>query len=278
MSDLTNKIEFPVIDYEKLEDGSLPKGEIEGQLDKMLQFLLHVNMLKSTSYLAKDTLDKAREVDDKLGQLKKRYPQLIGVVQNILGRKIKEMAGQSSDSKTLFNRLRILTAEAEFQSSLQEWKEADLNKVPVGLTKSFLVKLYDPRTHEARYFLPKNWRHPVHKRTALILRDLSFKAREAYKTERGITDPLKSEPEKTVEPEVLIQPETPQVPEIPADKPTKTKKPRDKKSKSKDETTDKTAATQKKKVAAKIRDEEDEADIRQIKSTKDFRDLEFLKK
>lgn len=267
MSDLTNKIEFPVLDQEKLEAGSLPKSEVLGWVEKTLQSLLHVSMLKSsgTSYLARETLDEAQKIDEKLNQLKEQFPQLRGATQNILGRTIKEMAAQSGDSKTLFNRLRILTAEAEYQGSLQEWKEADLEKVPAGLIKSFLVKLYDPRTKEARYFLPKNWRHPVHKRTALILKDLSFKAREAYKAERGIpkTEPPKSET-------TTFLPETPKTQaETELTKPRTPKKPR------KPE-----AETKKKGAKAAIqveeREKDDNAEIREAKKVGSFAEIKNI--
>ncbi len=80
---------------------------------------------------------------------------------------------------------------------------------------------------------------------------------------------------KRVEPETPAQsflPEMPKIPEIPADKPEKTT--RRKKAETPAEKSDKkAAATQKKKITEKIREKEDEVDIKSVKSFADIQDL-----
>jgi len=266
-------IEFPEINWEDLKKGALSKDKVWDEIEKAIKFLLEVRMLKSTSFLSRATIDNAKDTGRKLNELKEEYPQVHGVVQNLLGRMIKERAEGDSDSRTLFNRLRILTIEAAFHGSLKEWNEKDLEKVPIGLRKNFEVRLYNPRSKETRYFLPRNWRNETHKRTALVLRDLSFKARNAYHSEHEI--PKKKEaPAKTP-----TEPKT-----KPKAEPKSEAKPRPNKSKKKSapkkvvkktkkavkDSDRKRAAVQKKRIVEKARKAEDEVDIKKVKSLADI--------
>lgn len=262
-------INFPEINWEKLSEGALSKELIWEELDKGVKFLLEVQRLKKTSFLAKDTTEKATEVLRKMEELAKQYPQIRGVVQNIFGRQAKEMAGQNGDSRTLFSRLDFLVQEAVFYGSLVEWKEEDLAKVPFGLKKDFEVRLYDPRTKQTRHFVPSSWRNDTQKRTALVLRDLSFKARDTYNVERG-----KSKPETPLTPPVKVETETkindfvppPAKDELPAE--SKTQKPMTPKKfkKNYDPKVGKKAKAQK----DQDREEQDEKDLKSVRSLADI--------
>jgi len=270
MSEKNNSriIEFPLINWAELKKGSLPKGEVAGKIREALKSLIEVQMLKLTNFLSKDTLDKADEISDQLEELKNQYPQLIGVTQNLLGQQIRDLAEKKGDSRTLFDRLRILAIETTFQGALQKWDEKDLGRVPMGLRQNFMIQIFNPKTRETIYLLPQNWRNPVHKRIALILRDLSFKARETYKAEKeGKTAPI-----ATPKSETPAEPETPKTPELPAD-PNKSKPKRTQKSKPEKTPEDK-AGKQAKASQAKALEKEDENEIKKIRS---LADLDFLK-
>jgi len=272
-------INFPEINWEKLHEGAISKEMVWGELEKSVKFLLEVQMLKKTSFLSRDTLEKAREVSEKMAELKQQYPQIIGVVQNILGRKIKEMVEKDGDSKVLFSRLEFLVQEAVFYGSLREWSEKDLAKVPFGLKKGFEVRLYDPRSKQSRHFLPTNWRNNTHKRTALVLRDLSFKARNTYRAEKGIPV-APAVPQKPAEtPKELIKTKSKSKPKKAA--PKKKKAPARKKTTQKDEV-EKKAAKRVKKVRVEDEKKEAEKEIREAKKGISLTDnpdaLDFLKK
>lgn len=277
MSEQNNSriIEFPKINWAELKKGSLPKGEVAGKIRDALKSLIEVQMLKVTNFLSKDTLDKADEINDQLEELKNQYPQLIGVTQNLLGQQIKDLAEKKGDSQTLFDRLRILAIEAIFQGTLQKWDERDLGRVPMGLRQNFMVQIFNPKTRETIYLLPRNWRNPVHKRIALILRDLSFKARETYKAEKegkaaSIATPKS---ETSAKPQAPAEPETSQTPEPPADL-NKSKPKRAEKSKP-EQTPEDRAGKRAKASKAKALKEEDENEIKKVKS---LADLDLLRK
>jgi hypothetical protein len=251
-------INFPEINWEKLKEGAISKEMVWEKLQEGIKFLLNVGMLKKTNLLAPETLQKAKEVLRGMEELNKKFPQVLGMIQNIFGRQAKEMAATEGDSRALFSRLEFLVQEAMFYRVLAEWKEEELVKVPYGLKKDFEIRLYDPRSKQARHFLPASWRNDTHKRTALVLHDLSFKARETYKTEKGIT---KTEPIKTES-------------EIKTESKPQTRKPRTKKTKPEQAPEDK-AGKQVKASKAKAREKEDENEIKKVKS---LSDLDFLKK
>jgi len=199
MSNQKRTINFPSINWEELKRGALSKDKVWEEIQKCVKQLLDIQMLKRTNFLSKNSIEKAREIEQKLDELKQNYPQIRNVVQNILGREIKEIAIQKGESRSLFERLSVTTQEAVFHGSLQEWSEERLKEVPVGLKRSFLVRIRDGKNY--RYFLPANWRNNVHKRTALVLRDLAEKATRTWKEENGIPlvanpDPAKSKPVK----------------------------------------------------------------------------------
>lgn len=254
-------IEFPEINWSDLKKGALSKDKVWDEIEKAIKFILEVQMLKSTEFLHRDTIENARETEKRLNDLKEEYPQVNGVVQNLLGKRIKEWAESDGNSRTLFSRLRILTIEASFHGCLKEWDEKDLEKVPIGLRKNFEIRLYNPRTKETHYFLPRNWRNETQKRTALILRDLSFKAQSTYRAERGIEPRKRETPVETPKTEEKVVKKTVTK--------TKPKKPSSKKAKE----GDKKAAKQAKVSKAKIRKEEDEVDIRSVKSLADLSEL-----
>lgn len=253
-------INFPEINWEKLHEGAISKEMVWEELEKGVKFLLEVRMLKKTSFLAKETIERAKEVLGKMEELAKQYPQIRGVVQNIFGRQVKETSAKDGDSRTLFSRLEFLIQEAVFYGSLTEWTETDLAKVPYGLKKDFEIRLYNPRSKQTRYFLPASWRNDTHKRTALILRDLSFKARDTYKAEKE----SKAAPIAALKSETPAELETPKT----TNKPKGTKK-------SKPEKTPKDkAGKQAKANKAKNLKKEDESEIKKVKS---LADLDFLK-
>ena len=262
-------INFPEINWEKLHEGAISKEMVWEELEKGVKFLLEVQMLKKTSFLAKETIEKARVILSKMEELVKQYPQILGVVQNIFGRQVKEMSAKNGDSKTLFSRLEFLVQEAVFYGCLAEWNETDLARAQYGVKRDFEIRLYDPRTKQTRYFLPSNWKRPgeknVHKQIALVLRDLSFKARDTYKTERGITKTEPQTPEKPAEPVKIAEIKT-------ESKPT-TRKPRTKQTKPEKTPEDK-AGKQAKASKAKDLKKEDESEIKKVKS---LADLDFLK-
>lgn len=252
MSTATQRtIEFPSIDWEELKEGALSKDKVWDEIEKGVKFIVEIQMLKSTSFLSKDSIEKAREVEDKLGELKKQYPQTIGVVQNILGRKINEMARGDGDSKTLFSRLRVLVKEAEFHGSIQEWGEDRLQSAPMGLKRGFLIKIKDGNDG-FRFFLPRNWRSKVHQRTALVLKDLAYKARKTWMDEHGI-EPQKRE----------VPAENKPIEKKPEKKKKTVKKPAKKVAKkvAKKTEADKNAAKAAKTVKTKARDKEDQKDM-----------------
>ena len=262
-------INFPEINWEKLHEGAVPKEVVWDKLQEGIKFLLNVRMLQKTNLLAQETIQKAKEVLRGMEELNKKFPQILGIVQNIFGRQAKEMAATEGNSRALFSRLEFLVQEAVFYGCLTEWRETDLERVPYGVKRDFLIRLYNPRTRQIRYFLPVNWKRPgeknVHKQIALVLRDLSFKARDTYKAERGITKTEPKTPEKPAEPKT---------PELPAD-PDKTKPKRTKKSARSEKAPEDKAGKQAKASKAKARAKEDESDIRKVKS---LSDIDFLKK
>jgi len=256
-------INFPEINWEKLHEGAIPKEVVWDKLQEGIKFLLNVGMLQKTNLLAQETIQKAKEVLRGMEELNKKFPQILGIVQNIFGRQAKEMAATEGNSRALFSRLEFLVQEAVFYGVLAEWKEEELAKAPYGLKKDFEIRLYDPRSKQTRYFLPASWRNDTHKRIALVLRDLSFKARDTYKAERGITKTEPKTPEKPAEPKT---------PELPAD-PDKTKPKRTKKSARSEKAPEDKAGKQAKASKAKARAKEDENDIRKVKS---LSDIDFL--
>lgn len=257
-------INFPEINWEKLHEGTISKEMVWEKLQEGIRFLLNVGMLKKTNLLAPETLQKAKEMLRGMEELNQKFPQVRSMIQNILGRQTKEMASTDGDSRALFSRLEFLIQEAVFYGSLTEWTETDLAKVPYGLKKDFEIRLYDPRSKQTRYFLPASWRNDTHKRTALVLHDLSFKARDTYKAERGITKTEPKTPEKPAEPKTS---------ELPVD-PDKSKPKRTKKSKPEKTPEDK-AGKQAKASKAQAREKVDTQEVNQArgKSTKDFSDI-----
>jgi len=257
-------INFPEINWDKLREGAISKEMVWEELEKGIKFVLEVQMLKKTSFLSKDTIEQSQDVLEKMRELKEKFPQVHGVIQNILGRQIKEMAIRSGDSRTLFSRLEFLVEEAVFYGSLAEWKEADLERVPYGLKKDFEVRLYDPRTKQTRHFLPASWRNDTHKRTALVLHDLSFKARDTYKAERGQSQKLETPLAPPVETKIKDF-----VPPAKNETPAKTQKPKPMTKKSQQDGEPKSG---KKAKVAKDKDREKQ-DKKELQSVKSFADV-----
>ncbi len=256
------EINFPEINQEKLGEGSLPKEETVSKIRDIVKFLIEVRALKRTSFLVQSTLDKAKEISLRLDEKVEQFPQLKGVVQNLFGQLVKKMAEEKGDSKTLFNRLDLLVEEAEYYGVLQEWTEEKLDKVPYGLKRDFLVRLRSGKD-QFRFFLPSNWRNQVHKRTALVLRDLAIKAKNTWMDEKGIPrEKSDTNPAPTAEPqtppETLTPPAEPPAPPAKPhkkDKPPIPKTPRDK------------AGKVVKAAKAKDREKDDTADVRDVIKT-----------
>ncbi len=260
-------INFPEINWDKLREGTISKEMVWEELEKGINFVLEVQMLKKTSFLAKETIEQSQDVLEKMRELKEKFPQVHGVIQNILGRQIKEMATRNGDSRTLFSRLEFLVQEAVFYGSLAEWKEADLERVPFGLKKDFEVRLYDPRTKQTRHFLPASWRNDTQKRTAMVLHDLSFKARDTYKAERGQSQ--KSETPSASPVETKIEDF---VPPAKNETPAKAQNPKPMTKKSQEDGNPK-AGKKAKASKAKAREEQDEKELQSVKSFSDLRKI-----
>ena len=134
---LIREIKFPEINWAKLGEGSLPKEETVGKIRDIIKFLVNIQMLKRTSFLAQSTRDKANEVSLRLNESVEQFPQLKGVVQNLFGQLVKEMAEENGDSKSLFSRLELLVEEAAYYGILQEWAEEKLEISPLWTETGF---------------------------------------------------------------------------------------------------------------------------------------------
>lgn len=259
-------ITFSVPDLKKLGAEAVSIKEIWEETKKAVKFLFEVQMLrKSRMLLGKDTMDQADKTLEEMRKLKEKYPQVHGIVQKIVGQEIADRAKDKGDSRTLFSRLEFLVEQGVFFGSIAEWSEADLMKVPFGLKKDFEIRVYNPRTKQVRHFLPASWRNDTHKRTALVLRDLSFKARDTYKAER---ESQKSETpaEKSVE----VKVETKINDFVPPQKtePKIQKSMTTKKSNKKDD--DPKVGKKAKAVKDKDREKQDEIDLKSVKSFADI--------
>lgn len=234
------KIEIPSINWEELKEAGLPKKETRERLEQTIHSLVRAIFLDRTSYLSKNDQEKIKNTMDELEELKKQYPGLIGVIQNQFAREIKETAEPEGDSQTLFTRLRVLTGIAVNQGLLGEWTEGNLRGVPDGLKIAYLFSIRKPRGEGKWWFLPQNWGNEIHKRVALLLKDLSVRATQRWMTERGIplerekgdkpaeteqktpvSIPTEPQKESVKEPEPETPPETPAEPQKEKKKATK---------------------------------------------------------
>lgn len=303
----SKNFEFPEINEELWKDfkeGSVPKNKVNAMITDGLRFLIDIQLLRKSSYLTAEMLSKstqkAREVDQNLEELKEKF-RLTDLVQNLLGRKIEEMTKKEddvkADTRTLFNRLEVLALEACVHGSLREHSKESIDEIyrkNRRMIDSYLVKIKvfnrDTRTNETRYFLPTDWRNDAQKYTAFYLRQLQIRTTLRWMKEKGIEPKTKPET-KTAEPKITVTPAKPETPTIPDTKPKtpKTPKPKPKKTASKPRTTKKSpkkdeadvkAAKRAKAIKAEAREDTDNEDIRGArgKSTKDFADLDFLKK
>ncbi len=91
---MSKDFKFPEINEELWKDfksGSVPKDKAREMIEDGLKFLIDIQLLKKSEYLTEEALrkstQKAREVDENLKELKRKY-NLVGLVQNLLGRKI----------------------------------------------------------------------------------------------------------------------------------------------------------------------------------------------
>ncbi len=99
------QIVFPEINREEMEKGVLPKEQAIAFVEKAIDSLILIAMLKVTGFPSRENENKAREVEETLGNLTNKYRQIIWVRQNILGKKIQDMIQGPGDSSRLSSKV-----------------------------------------------------------------------------------------------------------------------------------------------------------------------------
>ena len=291
---MSKDFKFPEINEELWKDfksGSVPKDKTREMIEDGLKFLIDIQLLKKSEYLTEEALrkstQKVREVVESLGKLKEKH-NLVGLVQNLLGRKIEEMTKEENDGdvQTSFNRLEVLTLEAHAHGSLREHSKAAVDAIRQkneGMISSYLVKVNvfnrETRTREALYFLPDDWTTYTQKKTAWHLRNLQIRTTTRWMKEKGFEPRKRETPVETPEAEekesaktpAESKPEKPEKTESePKEKPALVQKAAPKKNTKKkvveNKKGEKKANAQRRRVAEKAVKKADEADIKEVES------------